>query len=129
MGRMSCEIECRIKYILKTNYLQFKFKLVFWNENKIGRFIKVRGKLPLPLCPSGIYKYKCGGCDATYIGKITQSLSVRIDGSKGNSYRSLGHLLHLPYLAINSHSLQKDHPIQDSDFIILDSGCEPDLHT
>ena len=36
---------------------------------------------------------------------------------------------HPPYSAINSHSLQKNHPIQDSNFNILDFGKEPDLHS
>ena len=117
MGKMSIEIKCKIDGFLITSFPQFK--LIFSSENKIRNYFKFKNKLSLPSYSWGVFKYKCDGCDATYIGKTVRNLSTFTAEHKGISIRTLDHLHHSPYWAINVHSLQANHRIQDTNFWIL----------
>ncbi|XP_069983548.1 uncharacterized protein [Penaeus vannamei] len=45
-------------------------------------------KVPKPLRSSIVYKFTCGSCDATYIGKTSRILFMRIEEHKGFSFRN-----------------------------------------
>ena len=66
-----------------------------------------------------IYKYKCGGCQASYVGKTQRSLHQRIMEHSGRSFRT-GSLLSKPSnSAIRTHAQEADHPMREGNFDIL----------
>ena len=76
-------------------YPQVDFKMVFYNNFKIQGLTKHKEKLPVPLESGIVYMYKCGDCNATYIGSSIKALFSRANEHFAISSRT-GNLLVRP---------------------------------
>ena len=104
------------------NYTTLDVRPIFVNNYTIGSIFKIRDNIPVSLCSSLVYSYTCGDCNASYIGKTTRNLSIRISEHKGFSYRT-GRVLNKPInSSIRNHSHEFDHPIKNENFQILDKS-------
>ena len=72
------------------------------------------------LSSSVVYRYICGSCNASYVGKTLRNLSIRTDEHKGVSFRTKFRLTKPMFSAIREHSEEFDHLILDKNFTILD---------
>ena len=61
-------------------------KIVFTSPLRVKSFFTFKDKLPNMLLSGLVYKYKCGGCNATYYGKTKQHFKVRICEHLGISH-------------------------------------------
>ena len=53
-------------------------QMVFTSPVRVKSFFIFKDKLPKMLFSGLAYKYKCGGCNATYYGKIERHFKIRI---------------------------------------------------
>ena len=80
--------------------------------------IEIEQRAPFACRSSIVYKYKCGSCDATYVGFTSRQQNVRMAEHRGVSPRT-GSLLNTPaFSRIREHSYQQDHRINTEDFSI-----------
>ena len=128
LGYMSNSLSRKLKRIIKMNYTTLDIRTVFINNYTIGSFFKIKDRIPISMRSSVIYNYTCGGCTASYIGKTTRNLSIRIREHKGLSYRT-GRMLSKPMnSSIREHSHEHDHAIDKENFQVLDtSNFDSDL--
>ena len=122
MGPLSNVVIKKLKKVLRTNFTTVDIRPIFVNPRTIGSFFSVKDKIPISICSSVVYNYSCGACDATYIGKTTRNLSIRIDEHLGVSYRSKQPLVKPMSSAIRDHFETHNHPIVRKNFTVLDSA-------
>ena len=122
LGKLSAQLHKDLYSSIKKHIPYCKPIFIPSNSFSISSFFKFKDTLPLH-CRSGvIYKYKCGGCEATYIGHTALQLHIRICKHKGVSYRTLHPLTNPEHSNIRNHSHDTDHPINNNSFSILASN-------
>ena len=67
---------------------QIKANLVFFNNNKLKRYVNHKEKLPFYCCSMVVYKFECPSCQEVYIGSTKKSLFSRFHDHKGTSCRT-----------------------------------------
>ena len=99
------------------------------NTNTISKIFQFKDCLPTLLCSGIVYKYSCGDCDATYVGKSQRHLKTRISEHKGVSVRTEQPLTKPAFSSIRDHAWKADHKITEDNFKILTSSSyNSDLH-
>ena len=68
-GKLSLQICTRINCIMKNKLLYCNIKFVF-QAKKIKNFFTFKDKIPSFLRSGIVYKFQCGGCNATYMAKL-----------------------------------------------------------
>ena len=53
-------------------------RIVFQSKCKLINFFTFKDKIPIFLRSGIVYKFKCGGCNATYFGKTKRYFKVRL---------------------------------------------------
>lgn len=122
LGSMSHSISKKLNKIISSNYNTVDIRLIFTSGNTISRYFRFKDRIPVSLCSSIVYQYTCGSCSASYIGKTSRNLSIRVDEHKGLSFRTKQPLNRPIQSSIREHSDSLDHPILDKDFSVLDSS-------
>ena len=61
-------------------------KIIFTSPVGVKSIFSFKDKLPMLLLSGLVYKYKCGGCNATYYGKSKHHFKVRICEHLGISH-------------------------------------------
>ena len=77
LGKLSLQIRTRINRIMKNKLPYCNVQFVFQAKCKISNFFTFKGKIPLVLCSSVVYKFQCGSCNTTYYGKTKRHFKVR----------------------------------------------------
>ena len=106
---------------LSSIYPQVQFTPSLSNPFTVGSLFRFKDSIPSNLRSGLVYKYSCGGCNATYIGCTRQRFGARVHQHLGRSDRTGNHL------ATPSHSEPRNHsydcnnsPFNSSNFTILD---------
>ena len=127
-GKNSFRLRKEIQKLMSEFYPQICCRVIFKSTNTISRLFKFKDSIPSDLQSSVIYKFTCGSCSASYIGKTKRHLKTRISEHKGRSARTGMLISNPPFSAIRDHSHQKDHQFSASDFKILaSSNCDTEL--
>ena len=115
--------------LFRKYYPQINLRVILTNTNTIGNLFKFKDRLPTMLCSGIVYKYSCGDCDATYVGKSQRHLKTRISEHRGFSVRT-GQQLNKPsFSSIRDHAWHTGHRIIEENFkIITRSNHSGDLH-
>ena len=103
-------------------YPQVKLRVVFKSANIMKRLFSHKDKVPSDLRAGVIYKYECGCCNATYVGKCSRHLTARINEHLGRSPRTGNYLAKPPYSAIREHLETAGHRIRKENFSVLASS-------
>ena len=90
--------------------------------NTITKFFKFKDRLPTALCSGIVYKYSCGDCGATYVGKSQRHLKTRISEHKGVSVRTDKPIARPSYSKIRDHAWQHNHRILNENFKIIEKS-------
>ena len=78
LGSTSFQIRSKLRKLFSDKLTSHNLKIVFTSPVSIKTFFTFKDKLSKML-PSGlVYKYKCGGCNATCYGKTKRHYKVRI---------------------------------------------------
>ncbi len=127
LGNTSFSFRNRINKLFSTFYPNCQLRFAFTSHNTIGRGFVFKDRIPTALQSSIIYKYNCGACNASYVGKTTRHFFMRIAEHKGVSFRTDKPLSKPSFSAIRQHSIANNHPILDNNFEVLHSVNPPDL--
>ena len=128
-GTNSYKLKRKITQMMKKYFPQVNLRVILTNENIIGKMFRFKDRLPSALCSGVVYRYSCGSCSATYVGKTQRHFKTRISEHKGISVRT-GQPLSTPLFSnIRDHAWEADHRINDGNFeIITRSNNNIDLH-
>ena len=77
-GKLLLQICTRINHVMKNSVSHCNFRIVFQSKCKLINFFTFKDKIPIFLRSGIVYKFKCGGCNATYNGKTKRHFKVRI---------------------------------------------------
>ena len=116
-----------ISYITKTQlnktlsrYLKFcKLRVIFKTNNRFSNYFRFKDKIPESLRSCQIYKFSCGSCNASYIGKTFRHMKVRVSEHQGVSPRTGKIVKGTQTTAVRDHMLFCDHRVAWDDFTVL----------
>ena len=69
LGSTSFKIRKKLQKLFNDKLTSCNLKIVFTPPVRVKRFFTLKDKLPKTLLSGLAYKYKCGGCNATYWGR------------------------------------------------------------
>ena len=77
LGKLSLQIRTRINRVMRNKFPHCNLRIVFQTKCKLINFFTFKDKIPVFLRSGIVYKFKCGGCNATYYGKTKRHFKVR----------------------------------------------------
>ena len=96
-----------------------KLNVVFKTSTRLRNFFRFKDKIPEPLLSCLIYKFTCGSCNASYIGKTYRHMKVRVSEHQGVSPRTGKALKGTMSTSVRDHMLICDHKVVREDFSLL----------
>ena len=78
MGTDSLKLRTKLTKILKDYFPMCKIQVTFNSTCRISNFFKFKDKVPLNVRSLILYKFSCGGCNSTYLGKSKRHYLVRV---------------------------------------------------
>ena len=128
-GTYSYVMKRKLSQLFRKYYPEISLRVIMTNTNTIGKLFQFKDRLPDILCSRIVYKYSCGDCGATYVGKSQRHLHTRIAEHKGLSIRTGQPLAKPSFSNIRNHAWQCNHRIVKDNFkIITRSENNQDLH-
>ena len=76
LGKLSLQIRTRINCVMKSKLSHCNFWIVFRSKCRLNNFFTFKGKVPIFWRSGIVYKFKCGGCNATYYGKTKRQVRM-----------------------------------------------------
>ena len=86
MGSTSFQIAKKLQKLFSDKLTSCNLKIGFTSPVGAKSFFTFKDALPKMLLSGLVYKYKCGGCNATYYGKTKRHFKVRICEHLGISH-------------------------------------------
>ena len=77
LGAESLRLRTRLSKLFGSYLPAYKLRIVFKCNTRMSSFFKFKDRVNRALRSKVVYKFTCGGCNASYIGKTMQHLSVR----------------------------------------------------
>ena len=118
-------LEIDLKKLVGRFYPYVDLKIIFQNNNTIGKMFPFKDVIPNDLRSNIVYKFTCGMCDSTYIGETTRHFRTRVSEHMGISPRT-GNPSSI-VTNVREHCETADHPINPSNFSILQTGQANDI--
>ena len=118
-GYITEKLRTDIHNYINKFYPQIDLRLAFKNSFSIGSLFRHKDPMPSSLCSNIIYIYKCALCNECYTGSTQRQLQCRIAEHLGVSVRTGLPLSNRPYSAIFDHREQKGHPVDKSNFKVV----------
>ena len=122
LGKLSLQIRTRINRVMKNKLPHCNFRIVFQSKCKLINFFTFKDKIPIFLRSGIVYKFKCGGCNATYYGKTKCHFKVRMCEHLGVSALTGKRVKGDNDSAVKEHHLFCNHSSGFDDFSILASN-------
>ena len=105
---------------MKTPILEFSNCIP--KQSLVDHFFTFKDKIPISLTYGIVYKFKCGGCNATYYGKTKTRFKVRMCQHLGVSGLTGKRVKGDDDSAVKEHHLFCNHTSGFDDFFILASN-------
>ena len=86
LGSTSFQIRKKLQKLFSDKLTSCNLKMVFTSLVRVKSFFTFQNKLPKMLLSGLVYKYKCGGCNATYYGKTKSHSKAQICEHLGISH-------------------------------------------
>ena len=122
LGKLSLQIRTRINRAMKNKLPHSNFRIVFQSKCKLINFFTFKDKIPIFLRSGIVYKFKCGGCNATYYGKTKRHFKVRMCEHLGVSALNGKRVKGNNHSAVKEHNLFCNHSSGFDDFSMLASN-------
>ena len=78
LGSTLFQIQKKLQKLFSDKLTSCNLKIAFMSHVRVQSFFTFKDKLPKMLLSGLVYKYKSGGCNATYYGKTKHHFKVRI---------------------------------------------------
>ena len=86
LGSTSFQIRKKLQKLFNDKLTSCNLKIVFTSPVRVKSFFTFKDKLTKMLLSGTVYKYKCGGCNATYYGMTKRHFKVQIYEHLGISH-------------------------------------------
>ena len=77
LGKQTVILKTRLNKLFKSLYPGAKLRIVFKSGSKLGNLFSYKDRSPLHIQSLLLYKFTCGSCNATYIGKTKRHSKIR----------------------------------------------------
>ena len=122
LGKLSLQIRTTINRVMKSKLSHCNFWIAFTSKCRLNNFFTFKGKIPIFWRSGIVYKFKCGGCNATYYGKTKRHFKVRMCEHLGVSALTGKRVKGENNSAVKEHHLFCNHSSGFDDFSILASN-------
>ena len=85
LGKLSLQTRTQLSKLARDCLPFCKVNFVFKTTVRLSNFFKYKDKICKDLCSGVVYKFACGGCNATYYGKTKRHFKVRSSEHMGLS--------------------------------------------
>ena len=97
----------------------FKLRVIFQTNNRLKNYFCFKDSVPETLWSNLIYKFSCGSCTASYIGKTYRHFKVRVSEHQSVSLRSGKPVKGTLSTSVRDHMLVCYHKVVHQDFNFL----------
>ena len=119
LGKLSLQIRTRINRVMRNKLPHCNLRVVFQTKCKLINFFTFKDKTPVFLRSGIVYKFKCGGCNATYYSKTKRHFKVKMCEQLGVSALTGNRVKGDNDSAIKEHNLFCNHSSGFGDFSIV----------
>ena len=126
LGKQSIVFQAKMNRIMAQYYPNIELKLYLKCTKRLSNLFRVKNITPYVL-KSNVYKYSCAGCSASYIGKTSRHLHVRICEHMGISNLTNSSRLTPPFSAMHEHSKACTKIVSNSFKIIANGNSDIEL--
>ena len=88
LGKQSILIKKRLTKLFSSTYKDAKLKIVYKSACKLRNIFSFKDNTPVHMQSLVLYKFLCGSCNATYIGKTKRHCKIRMCEHLGISYKT-----------------------------------------
>ena len=85
LGKLSLDLRTRLRNSISKNLPFCKIRVIFKTSTHIPNIFQFKDKMPYCLHSNVVYKFSCGGCNATYYSETCRHLSVTVGEHSGVS--------------------------------------------
>jgi len=86
LGKISFNIRKKLRSIFSEKLPHYNLKIIFTSSCRLQNLFHFKDRIPKMLRSGIVYKFECGGCNATYYGKTKRHLKVRMSEHLGISH-------------------------------------------
>ena len=120
LGKLSLEIRNRLRKIINTHVSNCSLMVIFKTRRRLKNMFRFKDTLPQPLQSYVIYRYTCGTCNSSYIGKTERHCHVRwCEHLKITPLRGRASKKKCKPTAVREHTVQTEHIASLDDFEII----------
>ena len=85
LGKISQIVKARLTKTMNKHMKFCKLRVIFQTNNRLKNHFRFKDSAPETLQSNLIYKFSCGSCTASYIGKTYTLFKVRVSEHQGVS--------------------------------------------
>ena len=119
LGKMSQIVKIRLTKTLNKHMKFCKLRVIFQTNNRLRNYFHFKDSVHETLRSNVIYKFSCGSCTASYIGKTYTHFKVRVSEHQGVSPRTGKPVKGTLSTSVRDHMLVCDHKVMHEDFKFL----------
>ena len=119
LGKMSQIVKTRLTKAMNKHMKVCKLRVIFQTNNRLRNYFRFKDSVHETLGSNLIYKFSCGSCTASYIGKTYRHFKVRISEHQGVSTRTGKLVKGTLSTSVRDHMLVCDHKVVHEDFKFL----------
>ena len=120
LGKLSLEIRNRLKKYVNKHVSNCKLLVIFRSQRRLSSMFRYKDMMPSNLQSYIIYRYKCGTCNSSYIGKTDRHCHIRwCEHLKIQPFRGGPSKSKQKPTAVNDHLSQTGHFSKMEDFEII----------
>ena len=126
LGKMSQIVRTRLTKTMNKHVKFCKLRVIFQTNNRLKSYFRFKDSVLGTLRSNLIYKFSCGSCTVSYIGKTYRHFKVRVSEHQGVSPRTGKPVKGTLSTSVRDHMLVCDHKVVHEDFKFL--GNEPNRY-
>ena len=126
LGKMSQIVKTRLTKTMNKHMKFRKLRVILQTNNRLRNYFRLKDSVHQTLQSNLIYKFSCGSCTASYIGKTYRHFKVRVSEHQGVSPRTGKPVKGTLSTSVRDHMLVCDHKVVQEDFKFL--GNESDRY-
>ena len=119
LGKMSQIVNTRLTKTMNKHMKFCKLSVIFQTNNRLRNYSRFKDSVHETLRSNLIYKFSCGSCTASYIGKTYRHFKVSVSEHQGVSPRTCKPVKGTLSTSVRDHILVCDHKVLHEDFKFL----------
>ena len=119
LGKMSQTVKTRLTKTMNKQMKFCKLRVIFQTNSRLKNYFRFKDSVTETLRSNLIYKFLCGSCTASYIGKTYRHFKVRVSEPQGVSQRTDKPVKGTLSTSVRDFMLLCDHKVVHEDFKFL----------